>query len=131
MLYEILKNMYPNLLPNLRDDVLKCIMFNTDKHEFKDERIKALSEQDYLEQSPEIANTCIDLLMNIVTIKELIRYCDSMGIDLKFLETLYKCFMNKDNEVMLREDFAFDDSQKIKLIQHQLLQAVNDRKGIN
>lgn len=41
-----------------------------------------------------------------------------MGIDLKFLETLYKCFMNKDNEEMLREDFAFDDSQKIKLIQH-------------
>jgi len=40
MLYEILKNMYPNLLPNLRDDVLKCIFFNTDKHEFKDDRIK-------------------------------------------------------------------------------------------
>lgn len=40
MLYEILKNMYPNLLPNLRDDVLKCIMFNTEHHEFKDDRIK-------------------------------------------------------------------------------------------
>ena len=36
LLYEILKNLYPAMLQNLRDDIVLSVMLAVDDHGFKD-----------------------------------------------------------------------------------------------
>lgn len=89
LLYEILKNLYPAMLQNLRDDLMKSIMICSDKHGFTDARLLKLSSLPNAAQSEELSHTALDLFCNIITIKELYRYANSIGIDLPFIEKLY------------------------------------------
>ena len=132
LLYEILKNLYPAMLQNLRDDIILSVMVAVDDHGFVDERLQKIADLEETQQSEELSHTALDLLCHVITIKELYRYANSIGIDLSFIEKLYNCF-KAHPDTLLKEQFAMGDpkGQKASLIMHQLLQAINDRKGIN
>ena len=39
LLYEVLKNLYPAMLQNLKDDIILSVMISVDDHSFKGERL--------------------------------------------------------------------------------------------
>merc|ERR1712224_71180 len=104
-------------------------MVCSDDHGFTDPRLLKLASQADAAQSEELSHTALELFCNIATIKELYRYATSIGIDLPFIQKLYNFL--QANPDALKEQFAMAEPQKAKLIMHQLLQAINDRKGIN
>lgn len=61
----------------------------------------------------ELSHTALDLLCHVVTIKELYRYANSIGIDLAFMERLYNC-LKAHPDTLLKEQFAMGDQKSQK-----------------
>jgi hypothetical protein len=110
MLFDILTKHHRNLGSHLRLDVI--------------EGIKTIDPDASLCQ--ELLHEAMELLLNIVSVKELQAYCDQSGITLSFLEGLHNFFIKNT-----QDRFGYDNAQSRKLLTHKLLAAVNDRKGIN
>jgi hypothetical protein len=77
---------------------------------------------------PDLIHEALELLLNIVSVKELQNQCDQQGITQKFLEGLLN-FCSKNDDAL--EGFGYETAQSRKLVVHKLLAAVNERKGLN
>ena len=113
LLLDIVTKKYLALGLHLRYDIL--------------EGIKAIDQSSI---EPDLLHEALELLLNLASIKEIYGYCDSQGINLKFLEGLLN-FCQKNTDQVLEERFGYKSEQSRKLLTHKILQAVNDRKGTN
>lgn len=114
ILCDLVSKHYQNLGSHLKLDII--------------EGIKIIDPDSQVE--PDLIHEAIELLLNIVSVKELYKYCDQQGITLQFLEGLLN-FCSKNTDGALEERFGYESAQSRKLLCHKLLAAVNDRKGIN
>ena len=103
LLNDIVSNKFQTLGLHLRLDVL--------------EGVKAV---DPGQVETDLIHEALELLLNIAAIKELYGYCDSQGINLKFLEGLLN-FCQKNNQGVLEERFGYESEQSKKLLTHKIM----------
>lgn len=114
LLKEILATKYKELGKHLRADIVAGI--------------KAAKEDDD-EYHDDLFHETLELMLNIVGIKELYAYCDQSQLNLNFLESLLS--FCQSNDEALQDRFGYESTQSRKLVTHKLIQAINDRKGKN
>lgn len=138
-LMTIIKENIPHLLHWLRSDIILNVSeLNLDPNQIKSmglnpKGIKYAQDnqgthRQFIGPTEELSNEGLKLFLDMINIAELRSYCDKLGVNLNFLLGLQDVWSK--NKSAFNTKFAVEQDKE-KLMTSQLLQAINERKGIN